>query len=273
MPNFQAVVRRIVDEGPGARTLHLDPGEPFDYRAGQFISIDPHAIPALAPIAAELEARKGRKERPRAYSLASAPHEPGLAICVKEEASGAFPSLLSPYLARSVRVGDSLPCSGFNGLYVVPRELPEGAHVVHLCAGSGIVPNFGMVKALLHEGRAVRQTLVHSNRTLADALYAGPLQRLAEAHPERLRLVHTVTRVESPPPGIRQGRIDAALIRELVPDLENAWFYVCGPSIPEHERREARLAGTTLSPRFLESVRALLLGLGVTKDRLNTEGW
>ncbi len=272
MPTFQAVVREIVEEAPGARPLFLDPGERLEYRAGQFISIDPHAIPVLAPVVADLESKKGRKERPRAYSLASAPHESALAICVKEEPEGAFPSLLSPHLVRDVRVGDTLPCSGFNGLYVVPRDLPEGAHIVHICAGSGIVPNYGMVKALLHEGCRVRQTLLYSNRTWDDVLYAGALQALAEAHPDSLRLVHTVTRVE-PPPGVRQGRIDAALIRALVPELSSAWFFVCGPSIPEHERRAARLTGTTPEPRFLESMRALLLELGVPKERLNTEGW
>jgi ferredoxin-NADP reductase len=275
MPQFQAVVRAVVVEAPGAVTLLLDPGERLEYRAGQFLSIDPFGIDATRGLAADLEARKGRKERPRAYSLASAPHEPLLAICPKAEPAGDYPSLLSPHLAHGVKVGDALPCSGFNGLYVLPDDLPAGAHVVHVCAGSGIVPNFAIIKDALHRGLDARHTLLYSNRTWADAIYRDALTELETRHPGRLRVVHALTRDHLAPDGreVHPGRIDEALLRAAVPDLANARFFACGPSVSAHELRAARLRGDTPAPRFLEHVRALLLSMGVDKRRLHTEGW
>ena len=274
MPVFDAIVRQVVKEAPGAVSISLDPGQAVEYRAGQFLAIDPLAMDATRALAGDLERRKGRKERPRAYSLSSAPHEPWLSICVKTEPEGDFPALLSPHLVNRVTVGDVIPCSGFNGLYVVPDELPSGAHIVHLCAGSGIVPNFAMIKDLLHKGRDVRQTLVYSNRSWADTIYRDALAALEQAHPGRFRVQHVLTRADQRPTiKVHPDRISEAFLRSVVPDLETAHLFVCGPSVPQHVMRAARQKGETPAPMFLESMRTLLLGLGVDRKRLHTEGW
>ena len=272
MPSFRATVRGLVDEAPGAVTLLLEPDPPLDYRAGQFVSIDPLSVAPLRPLAAELSAAKGRPERPRAYSLASIPSDRLLALGVKLEPSGAYPALLSPHLVGALRVGDVFDCSGPNGFYVLPAQLPAGAHVVHLCGGSGIVPNLGLLRQLLADGAPVRQTLLYANRTYADAMYRETLASLAEAHRDRLEVFHVLSREERP--GHRHGRIDEALLRASVPDLDAAWFYVCGPAVSAHEQRAARLAGTPPpAPRFLESMQAMLKSLGIRRERTFTEGW
>lgn len=273
MPTFDAKVREIVQETADTVTLVLDaPGHP-PYRAGQFLTIDPHAVGATRERTAELEQLKGRKERSRAYSLSSAPHEPHLAITVKEEPAGAFPPLLAPWLVRDAKVGDTFGCSGMNGHYVLPESLPAGAHVVHVCAGSGIVPNYAMLKDALARGLDVRHTLLFSNRYAADAIFGKAIAALAEAHPERLRVVPFITRGDEIPEGGVKGRIDQGAVDRFVPDLPEALFYVCGPSLSPHERRAAKDAGVEPAPQFMEAMRALLLGLGVPKARLLTEGW
>jgi hypothetical protein len=47
----------------------------FDYKAGQFITIDPHQLPGLQRWAQFLEYQKGKKEKPRAYSLTLSPFQ------------------------------------------------------------------------------------------------------------------------------------------------------------------------------------------------------
>lgn len=277
MPAFDAVVREVIPEAPDTVTLLLDPGEPVSYRAGQFLSIDPHRVEATSARARALEERKKHRERPRAYSLASAPHEPLVAITVKKDEEGVFPTLLSPHLVHDVRPGDALPFTGFSGLYALPDDLPPDAQIVHLCAGSGIVPNYSILKDVLHRKLPVRQTLLYSNRSWAETIYAQDLAARVMAHPGRLEMVLSLTRDAAVPNGldveVSPFRIDEQLVRMRVPELSKAWFFVCGPSVTAHERRAARMKGEAPPVRFLESMKALLLGLGVTKDRLFYEGW
>ena len=73
-------------DAPDTTTLFLFAGnESLDYEAGHFCTIDPNQFGELEHFIAYLEDQKGSKEKPRAYSLASAPHERYLAITVKEE--------------------------------------------------------------------------------------------------------------------------------------------------------------------------------------------
>ena len=57
----------------------------LEYKAGHFLTIDPHQFEALERFTAFLEDLKGKREPPRAYSMCSAPHERYLAVTVKEE--------------------------------------------------------------------------------------------------------------------------------------------------------------------------------------------
>lgn len=275
MKRYEARVHEVVLETADTVTLWLDVGERAEYRAGQFLTIDPHQIPQTQELARALEESKGKKERARAYSLGSAPHERHLALTVKEEGPGEFPSLLSPWLVHQVRAGDRFPISGFSGMYTLPDDIPAGAHLVHLCSGSGIVPNFGIIKDVLHRRLPLRQTLLYSSRTWADVIYRDALTELARQAEGRLRVVHALTRDAAAPPGVtvRTRRIDAEMIREVAGDSPDAWFFVCGSSITAHERAAARSRGETPAPRFMETQRTTLLDLGVDRRRLHTEGW
>src|SRR5262245_58955071 len=77
------LISDIIVETPDTVTLVMTGPEPFDYKAGQFCTIDPHQFRVMGGMTHFLEDLKKRKEPPRAYSMASAPHEP-LAITIKE---------------------------------------------------------------------------------------------------------------------------------------------------------------------------------------------
>jgi ferredoxin-NADP reductase len=77
---LEVVVAEAVYETPDTTTLVLQAGDDhLDYKPGQFLTIDPHQFEALERFTAFLEDLKGRREPPRAYSMASAPHEKHLA--------------------------------------------------------------------------------------------------------------------------------------------------------------------------------------------------
>ena len=265
---------------PDTTTLFLFAGnESLDYEAGHFCTIDPHQFGELEHFIAYLEDQKGSKEKPRAYSLASAPHERYLAITIKEERyeSGEtpYPPLLSPLLTYYVNEGRKMVISGFTGAYTFPAHVCDRTdHILHVCAGSGIVPNLGLIKHSLHCEDGLRHTLLYSNKTRGDVIYFDEFEELRNAHPDKLDVIHCITRED--PSGIRgarSGRISKELLEEVAPDPSAVLAYSCGPGITPHERKAARAKGVEPEPRFVENMVALLQEYGLDKKQIKQESW
>ncbi len=280
--DFEVTVSGVVDETHDTVTLYLAAdGEAPEYQAGQFLTIDPHQFPPLEGWVDYLEEAKRRREAPRAYSLTSAPDEPALAITIKEEryvrGVTRYPPLLSPVLVRQIPLGTRLTVTGFTGPYVLPPRPEEVTdHLVHVVAGSGSVPNFSILKHALRHHPSLRQTFVYSNKTWQDVIFRRALEELAAAHPERLRVVHTLTREDAPEvhgPGVRRGRITTALLGELIPDPRSCLVFTCGPGIGPFEKQAARERGEAPQPRFLETVVTALTELGVPRERIRRESY
>ena len=279
---LEVMVADVVIETPDTSTLVFFTGnDHLEYRAGHFLTIDPHQFEALERFTAFLEDLKGKKEPPRAYSMCSAPQERYLAVTVKEEqyvsGSTKYPPLLSPMLVKRTVRGMRLTVTGFTGPYTLPPDIESQTdHIVHICAGSGSVPNFSMVKYALEFHPRLRHTLIYSNKTWQDVIFRDALVDLERKHPERLRVIHTLTRepdVALCGPFVRKGRVSAALLRELVPDLDSCVIYVCGPGISKWDRDVAKAKGEEPAPRFLESVLADLKSLDVPNARIKRESY
>jgi ferredoxin-NADP reductase len=277
---LEVMVADAVVETPDTTTLVLFTGnDRLDYMAGHFLTIDPHQFEALERFTAFLEDLKGRREPPRAYSMSSSPHERYLAITVKEEryVSGTtkFPPLLSPMLVKRTVRGMRLVVTGFTGPYTLAPDITARTdHIVHICAGSGSVPNFSMLKFALAHHPALRHTFIYSNKTWDDVIYRDALAELESRHRDRLTVVHTLTREENPRhfgASVRNGRVNLALLREMIPDPAAAFVYVCGPGISKWDRDAAAASGRAPQPRFLESVLADLEALGVPASRIKRE--
>jgi ferredoxin-NADP reductase len=277
---FEVVVTEVIRETADTVTLVLDAPQIPPYRAGQFLTIDPHHFPVIGGQVAWVEHVKGgKKELVRAYSMASAPHEP-LAITIKEEpyrAGDLHAPLLSPLLVHAIPVGTRFPVVGFTGPYTLPPDVEQRtAHIVHLVAGSGVVPNYSIVKDALRNHPNLRHTFIDTNKTWDDIIFREGLQRLAAEHPNRFTLVHTLTRqsdISGLRGAVRQGRVTAELLRELIPDSDTALAYLCGPAIASWDRKKALEEGTTPTPRFLESTIANLQAVGFTPARIKREAY
>src|SRR5258708_27723550 len=234
---MEVMVADVIVETPDTTTLVLFTGnDRLEYSAGHFLTIDPHQFEALERFTSFLEDLKGKREPPRAYSMSSSPHERYLAVTVKEERylSGTtkFPPLLSPLLVKRTTRGMRLVVTGFTGPYTLPPDVTTRTdHIVHVCAGSGSVPNFSMLKFALAHHPTLRHTFVYSNKTWGDVIFRNDLGRLAAAHPRQLTIIHTLTREEDPRvfgDGVRKGRVDQALLREAIPRPAECHVYVCG---------------------------------------------
>ena len=148
-------------------------------------------------------------------------------------------------------------------------------NILHVCAGSGIVPNYALIKHSLHVNDSLRHVLLYSSKTKADIIYYNDFAELAQRYPERLEIVHCLTREEPTDiePQGRHGRVDAALLARYVPDPSNCLVYSCGPGILPWERRQAKETGTEPAPRFIENMLGLLYEIGLEKSQIRQESW
>jgi len=279
---LEVMVAETIEETPDTTTLVLFTGnDRLDYQAGHFLTIDPHQFPQLHRFTAYLEDVKGKKELPRAYSMCSAPHERYLAVTVKEEqyVSGLtkYPPLLSPLLVRRLPRGTRLVITGFTGPYVLPPDIETRTdHLVHVCAGSGIVPNYSIIRHCLETMPQMQHTLIYTNKTYEDIIFRRQLAELVEKHADQLRVVHTLTRDPAASvkmPHFRQGRVNEALMREFIPAPSEVQVYCCGPGITKYDREAAKARGEEPLPRFLETALSLLEKIGVKNNQIHRESY
>lgn len=279
---LEVMVADVIYETPDTRTLVFFTGnDPLEYKAGHFLTIAPQQFPALERWTAYLENLKGKKEPPRAYSMASAPHEKYLAITVKEEryvpGVTLFPPLLSPILALRTEVGTKMVITGFTGPYTMPDDLESKTdHVLHVCAGSGSVPSFSIIKDSLISGRKLKHTLVYSNKSWEETIFAKQLLDLQKKYPNQFRVVFSLTREPDASifsESIVNGRITKELLEKYVEDASHQFVFVCGPSISAFDKKAAKEKGIEPKPRFLESVLQALEEIGFTDDRIKRESY
>jgi len=279
---LEVMVSEVKVEAPDTVTLVLFTGnDKLDYEPGNFLTISPQQFPALERWVHYLQDLKGRKEPPRAYSLASSPDEKYIAITVKEErytsGSTPFPPLLSPILALRTPPGTKMVVTGFTGPYKLTGEIrQQNEEIVHVCAGSGVVPSFSIIKHDLRVYEKLKHTLVYSNKKREDIIFDADLAQLEREFPERFKVIHTLTREEDPNAygeNIRKGRISQDLLGEAIVHAENTAVFVCGPDHLPWQKKAAKENNETLPPSFLQSSLRYLEKLGIPKVRITKESY
>lgn len=158
----------------------------------------------------------------RSYSPSDAPRADGrIAITVKAIPGGK----LSRHLCRDAKIGDVLELGPAFGDMTLP-DAPDGRWLF-LAAGSGITPLMAMIRAQAAAGMPIPITLIYWARTRDEHCFVDELRALAARHPDfHLELVTTRDDASS---ALRHGRIDAALLSTLVPDLQQRRVFACGP--------------------------------------------
>ncbi len=280
---LEVMVADIVYETPDTRTLVLFSGNDLlEYQPGHFLTIAPQQFAALERWTTYLEHIKGKKEPPRAYSITSAPYEKHLAITVKEEryvpGSTLYPPLLSPILALRTSPGTRMIITGFTGPYTLPEDAESSTdHILHICAGSGIVPSYSIIKQSIHHQRKLKHTLIYSNKSWSDTIFGNALLELQKKHPEQFRVIFTVTRETEPAVcqayQLIPGRITKEIIQEHTSDVSHQLVFVCGPSISAYDKQAAKKNNVEPKPRFMESVLQYLKEIGFPPNRIKKESY
>ncbi len=171
----------------------------------------------------------------RSYSVASAPSDPLVELCVERLDDGE----VSTYLADVVEVGDELEVRGpIGGYFVWDGETP----VIAVGGGTGVVPLVAMLRHAREIGRPDLVCLVAAARTRDDLLYADELMGGCQ--------VVALSREESAD-GRPAGRLTAEDLAAPVQGRDAA--FVCGSAV------------------FAESASQLLVRAGIPADRIRVE--
>nr|WP_157434540.1 MULTISPECIES: 2Fe-2S iron-sulfur cluster-binding protein [Actinoalloteichus] len=237
----------------------------FDFRPGQYLTLrrsgaraDRAADGVIEgqPTAAGQAGTRWADSRPgepvdearRSYSICSGAGE-SPRIGVRRVDGGVW----SSWLVEKARVGDRVAVLPPQGRFT--PDLAEPAHHGFVAAGSGITPVLSILTSVLARP-GHRATLLYGNRRGDTVMFAEELADLKDRYPERLQVVHLLSR-EPTAVELFSGRLDRDRLYRLLtsvvptPDVDRWWL--CGPV------------------GLVEDAGAVLGELGVPGDRVRRE--
>ena len=236
-------VSNITPEAAGAVAITFQVPEDlrsgFNFKAGQFLT---------------LRATIDGNDVRRSYSISSSQNSyvqnGTLEVGIRPVQGGVF----SNWAATQLKVGDVLRVMPADGRFIVHR--PRAIHRVGFAAGSGITPILSILASTLEEQTESKFTLVYGNRRMDSVMFNEALQDLKDRYPNRLTLIHVLSRQAQEVP-LLEGRIDEAKVKEIVSSLLPAAsmdeVFICGPEA------------------MIEATEKALLEVGVPARNIRTE--
>jgi len=173
---------------PTAFELRLDRPSGFDFQPGQRVRL-----------------ASGPDERD--YSIAAAPADPEVVLCIRRVAGGA----LSEWLATA-GIGTAISCSGPHGYFTFK---PSPRPAIFVATGTGVAPFVSMAKA-----GAEGFMLLHGVRRAEDLFYRDLLSAAAR------RYMACLSQGAPDAPEVLTGRVTRHLERLVPPGACD--FYLCG---------------------------------------------
>lgn len=160
------------------------------------------------------------EEEARAFSIASSPTRAGHLQFATRDTGSAFKKLWA-----NLKEGDSVKVFGPLGKFIFDESKPLSCFVI---GGIGITPVKSMVEYACDSKLANKIVLIYANRKTQDISFKKELDELATANPN-FKVVHVLSEAPTQDAIMRNGKIDATLVKELLPDYAQYAFYSCGP--------------------------------------------
>ena len=162
--------------------------------------------------------------------------------------------------------------TGFTGPFTLDENVRrESEDIIHFCAGSGIVPSYSIIKYDLRYFSKHKHTLIYSNKDFEDIIFFNQLKKLEEEFPERLNVIHTLTRESNESvfnEKIKSGRMSKEIISENIKEAESTAAFICGPDHTTQQKKNAKEKGEELKPSFMSSVLSYLAEIGIPETKL-----
>lgn len=185
--------------------LHFDIEEPFNFEAGQFVTIkicDSAPSPCF-----------------RAYSISSSPNKSSIELCIKEIPKGRGSCWLN-----TLTKGDEIEFLGPNGKFTFNSD--PSKTILFIATGTGIAPLKSMIEDQLNKGNSQPMHLYFGLRYIKDIFYKDHFEALAEKH-ENFSFNLTLSQPENESWQGHKGRV-TSILEPLEIDPENTEIYICG---------------------------------------------
>lgn len=217
----------------GTMAFYFEKPQGFDFRAGQFCDIT-----LINPPETDEEGNT------RGFSLITAPYEDRLGVATRLRDT-AFKRVF-----RQLPIGAEFKLDAPYGDFTLHKTVTTPG--VFVIGGIGVTPIHSIIAQATHDKTEHKLTLLHANRTPADAPFMKDFQRFAQQNPN-FTFVPVAT--DSAPDDWtgEQGRIDEAMIRRHVADLSKPIFYLSGPE------------------GMVKAMRQLLVDMEANEDNIRTE--
>lgn len=217
----------------GTMAFYFEKPDNFDYRAGQFADytlIDPPETDA--------------EGNTRGFSLFTAPFEENIGAATRMRDT-TFKRIL-----RDLPIGTEVKLDAPYGDFTLHKT--ETTPAVFIIGGIGVTPVRSMIAQATYDKTAHKLILIHSSRTPEDMPFMADFDRFAMENPN-FTYIPAASDSAAEDWKRETGRVDEAMIRKYVPDLNTPIYYLSGPE------------------GMVKAMRQLLVSLGVNEDNIRTE--
>lgn len=184
-------------------------GQLFEYRPGQYVFYELDAL--------DFPDERGNR---RHFTISSSPTEEGVLMFTTQMRGGGFKETLrhAP-LGYEINIGTPL------GHFVMPEG--ETRRHVFIAGGIGITPYRSMLRYAVDTKKPMDVVMLYFSHSSADIVFGQELEEIARQM-ATFSLVHVLS---DPEPGWKgeKGRLNEALLRKWVPNLDQQLFWISGP--------------------------------------------
>ena len=195
---------------------------PRTYNVTSFRLVMDSFLPFLAGQFFQVTLKINGQEQSKYFSFSNSPTENGYIEFTKKMTGSEFSKAL-----EGLRAGDTVKIKMPFGSFTLNESAPKH---VFLSGGIGITPIRSMLKNALDRQLPLDMVLFYSNRSPEDIAFRSEFEEMARCH-KNLKIILSLDTNEACHAGWKGkcGFINAAMIKEELPDLPERIFYVCGP--------------------------------------------
>lgn len=217
--------------------------------------IDKQPLPSFSPgqyISVQLQIEGETYTHVRQYSLSDAPHQDYYRISVKQESDHDPEGVVSNYLHKSIKEGDTIPVSAPAGDFVL--DTSKDTPLVFISGGVGLTPLVSMLKTVVTQQPNREVTFIHAARNSQLHALKGEINQIVK----RIDTVKNYTLYSNPTEEDRKlkdlntGYITLEWLQKVLSHNEMD-FYFCGPS------------------GFMHAISQALQQWGVPEERMHYE--